>query len=128
MNRFIQSFTQAPKQLFRVNTGAAIRLRAHAGPARPPRSFDLLTTAGKVKPKALNPAFYECKLFFGPNISNSHHILIHPVPNGASMRPNTAAQHKIVRASRGPTYNGYPIYVYVVPEGSFPEVLSSYLQ
>lgn len=60
-NRFIQSFTRVPKELFRLNTGPTIRLRAQPGPVRPQRSFDLLTEAGKVRPLALNPATYECR-------------------------------------------------------------------
>ena len=61
-NRFIQSFTQIPKDIFRVNSGISIRLRAWPGPTRPHGMFDLLTTAGKVQPKALDPASYECML------------------------------------------------------------------
>ena len=60
-NRFIQSFTQVPKDVFRVNSGISIRLRAWPGPRRPHGVFDLLTTAGKVQPKALEPATYYCK-------------------------------------------------------------------
>ncbi|KAJ5562671.1 hypothetical protein N7535_002883 [Penicillium sp. DV-2018c] len=101
-NRFIQSFTQVPKELFRVNTGPVIRLRAYPGPARPDGVFDLLTTAGKAQPKALNPASYE-------------------FPNGASMRPNTAGQQRLIRLVR--TSSGSTIYVYAVPAGSFPKVL-----
>ncbi|EGD95576.1 hypothetical protein TESG_03051 [Trichophyton tonsurans CBS 112818] len=92
-NRFIQSFTKVPKELFRLNTSPAIRLRAQPGPVRPQRSFDLLTEAGKVQPKALNPATYEW-------------------PNGASMRPNSEVQQKLVR-----TFSGN-VYVYTVPEGT----------
>ncbi|KAJ5238276.1 hypothetical protein N7468_002895 [Penicillium chermesinum] len=103
-NRFIQSFTHVPKELFRLNTGAAVRLRAQPGPVRPQRSFDLLTAAGKVQPKALDPASYEW-------------------PNGASMRPNSAGQQNLVRTFRGST-----IYVYAVPAGSFPPILKSLVQ
>lgn len=59
-NKFLKSFTQIPKELFRLNNGPAIRLRAMEGPLRPQRSFDLLTDKGKVKPKALDPPTYEC--------------------------------------------------------------------
>ncbi|RWQ93080.1 hypothetical protein C8Q69DRAFT_81169 [Paecilomyces variotii] len=105
INRFIQSFTQVPKELFRLNTGATVRLRAQPGPVRPKRSFDLLTTAGKVQPKALNPATYEW-------------------PNGASMRPNSEIQQNLVR-----TFRGSSIYVYAIPAGSspnFPEASGLY--
>ncbi|EER42717.1 conserved hypothetical protein [Histoplasma capsulatum H143] len=71
-----------------------IHLRAQPGSVRPKKSFDLLTEAGKVKPKALNPAAYEW-------------------PNGASMRPNSATQQNLVRSFKGST-----IYVYSVPEGT----------
>lgn len=60
-NRFIQSFTRVPKELFRLNAGTSIRLRAWPGPVRPQGKFDLLTTKGKVLPKALDPLSYECK-------------------------------------------------------------------
>ena len=63
-NRLIQAFTQIPRELFRLNTGPAIRLRAQPGPVRPQRSFDLLTKAGKAQPKALYPATYECTVIF----------------------------------------------------------------
>ncbi|KAJ5138921.1 uncharacterized protein N7515_003769 [Penicillium bovifimosum] len=93
-NRYIQSFTRFPNELFRVNYGASVRLRAHPGPVRPLRNFDLLTTAGKVQPKALNPASYE-------------------FPNGASMRPNTTKQQNLVRTSRDSP--AFTVYIYAVP-------------
>ncbi|WEW59977.1 hypothetical protein PRK78_005459 [Emydomyces testavorans] len=92
-NRFIQAFTRIPKELFRLNNGKEIRLRAHPGPRRPWGLFDLLTEAGKVKPKALDPVTYE-------------------FPNGASMRPNSIKQQRLVRSVRGPD-----IYVYSILEG-----------
>ncbi|QSS59405.1 hypothetical protein I7I51_08840 [Histoplasma capsulatum] len=87
MSRYIQSFTSIPKELFRLNNGAAIRLRARPGPLRPQGSFDLLTEAGKVKPKALAPASYE-----------------------ASLRPNTSKQHDLVK-----TFRGASVCIYSVP-------------
>lgn len=100
INRFLASFTRIPKELFRLNNGPAVRLRAMEGPLRPQRSFDLLTEKGKVKPKALDPPTYEW-------------------PNGASMRPNSPAQQNLVRTFRGST-----IYVYAVPTGTeLPEDL-----
>ncbi|KAJ5752634.1 hypothetical protein N7520_009551 [Penicillium odoratum] len=74
--------------------GISVRLRGHPGPVRPQRSFDLLITAGKAIPQALNPATY-CW------------------PNGASMRPK---QQWLVRIAEGS-----PIYVFSVPAGLFPE-------
>ncbi|CAI7625725.1 unnamed protein product [Penicillium glandicola] len=101
-NRFIQSFTQIPKDIFRVNSGPFIRLRAWPGPTRPHGVFDLLTTAGKVQPKALDPSSYE-------------------FPNGASMRPNSRTQQNLVRTvrPRGPT-----IYVYAITAGLFTYISS----
>ncbi|OJJ48718.1 hypothetical protein ASPZODRAFT_14844 [Penicilliopsis zonata CBS 506.65] len=81
-NRFIQSFTQVPKELFRLNNGPAVHLRAHPGPLRPAGLFDLLTTEGKVRPLALDPATYE-------------------FPNGASMRSNSISQQRLVRRLKG---------------------------
>lgn len=60
-NKFIQSFNKIPKELFRLNHGPFIRLRAHPAPVRPQGKFDLLTEAGMVRPLAHNPASYECK-------------------------------------------------------------------
>lgn len=45
-----------PKELFRVNNGHLIRLRDRS--VKETGSYDLLTEAGKVKPKALDPATY----------------------------------------------------------------------
>jgi hypothetical protein len=59
MSKFIQSYTITPKELFRLNNGPVVRLRAYPGPRRPPGLFDLLTYQGKVKPKALTPSTYE---------------------------------------------------------------------
>lgn len=53
------NYTITPKELFRLNNGPVVRLRAYPGPRRPPGLFDLLTYQGKVKPKALNPSTYE---------------------------------------------------------------------
>ena len=61
MSKFIQSFTTIPKELFRLNNGRDIRLRGRPGPLRPLGVFDLLTEAGKVQPKALNPQTYRGK-------------------------------------------------------------------
>jgi hypothetical protein len=61
MSKFIQSFTTIPKELFRLNNGRTICLRGRPGPLRPLAVFDLLTEAGKVQPKALNPQTYKGK-------------------------------------------------------------------
>ncbi len=52
----INTFKILPKELFRVNNGPSISLRAL--PTKPQGSYDLLTEAGKVKPKALDPKSY----------------------------------------------------------------------
>ena len=61
MSKYIKVFTAFPRELFRVNNGGTIHLRAFAGPHKPEggKSFDVLTEAGKVKPKALNPDTYD---------------------------------------------------------------------
>ena len=56
MPKLINTFKTLPKELFRLNNGPSIRLRAW--PTKPTGSYDLLTEAGKVKPKALNPNSY----------------------------------------------------------------------
>ncbi|KAL1974700.1 hypothetical protein VTN31DRAFT_4904 [Thermomyces dupontii] len=96
---FIQSFEKVPKELFRLITGPSIRIRAKPGPLRPQGSFDLLTYDGKVQPKALNPETYQS-------------------PNGASMRPNSKGQQRIVKDFKG------DVSVYAIPEGvELPEDL-----
>ncbi|KAI1911276.1 hypothetical protein LOZ61_003940 [Ophidiomyces ophidiicola] len=44
--RFIQAFATVPRELFRLNNGPAVRLRARPGPTRPQGVFDLLTHNG----------------------------------------------------------------------------------
>ncbi|KAK2760228.1 hypothetical protein FQN54_002295 [Arachnomyces sp. PD_36] len=91
--RFIQAFNSTPKEIFRINSGRLIRLRAHPGPVKPQGVFDLLTRDGKVHPSILNAQDYD-------------------FPNGASMRPNSRRQQHLVRkldSSSG--------CVYAVPRG-----------
>ncbi|EEH19337.2 hypothetical protein PABG_01656 [Paracoccidioides brasiliensis Pb03] len=99
-NRFLKSFIKVPDEIFRVNFGLVVRLREHLDPSRPPPGpFDLLTEAGKAKPRALDPATY---LF----------------PNGASMRPNSRTLQNLVRRVKG------DVYIYSVPAGTeIPEHL-----
>ena len=61
MSKYIKAYTKIPKELFRLNNGPKIRLRAYPSPFRPARSFDILTEGGAVKPKALNPETYDGK-------------------------------------------------------------------
>ncbi|KAJ6021043.1 hypothetical protein N7540_006547 [Penicillium herquei] len=81
--RFIQSFTKVPKELFRMSTGGPIRLKAYPGRERPQRKFDILTSAGKVQPMALDPDSYEW--------------------------PNGAGQQRIVNSYTGPNISIYSI-------------------
>jgi hypothetical protein len=60
MSKYINRFTTIPKELFRLNNGPAISLRDRT--LKKTGSYDLLTEAGKVKPKAVtNPDTYESK-------------------------------------------------------------------
>lgn len=68
---FIRSFTSLPKTLFRLNHGRIVRLRAHPWPLRPQGAFDLFTHAGKVQPRALNPATYICNELLAIHLSVS---------------------------------------------------------
>ncbi|MCJ1364640.1 hypothetical protein MMC16_003754 [Acarospora aff. strigata] len=92
MAKFINTFKILPKELFRVNNGPSIRLRAW--PTKPKGSYDLLTEAGKVKPKGLDSKSYAA-------------------PNGASMRPNTALLKRLVT-----TFKGSNVIIYSVPAGT----------
>ncbi|KAL4799668.1 hypothetical protein BDV19DRAFT_234378 [Aspergillus venezuelensis] len=94
MFKFIKSYTVTPKEIFRINNGLLVRLRAHPGLYRPKGVFDLLTYAGKVQPKALNAATYQ-------------------PPNEASMRPNTPRMHILTSILRGNS-----ACIYSVPAGT----------
>lgn len=54
--RLIATSTTTPKELFRVNKGVFIAFRAF--PTKPKGKYDLLTSAGKVLPKALDAQTY----------------------------------------------------------------------
>jgi len=92
MSKYIQKFSTVPKELFRLNNGPSVSLRDRA--LKRTGSYDLLTEAGKVKPKALSPATYAA-------------------PNGASMRPNTATQSRLVK-----TFKGSDVVVFSLPQGT----------
>ncbi|KAF1961563.1 hypothetical protein CC80DRAFT_401956 [Byssothecium circinans] len=87
----INVFKTVPKELFRVNNGRAVRLREWS--LQRQRSYDILTDAGKVSAKALDPKTYR-------------------KPNGASMRPNSAFQKRLVSSLKGAN-----TIVYAVPAG-----------
>ncbi|KAK5936497.1 hypothetical protein PMZ80_011264 [Knufia obscura] len=92
MAKYINKFTTVPKELFRLNNGPAISLRDRT--IKKLGSYDVLTEAGKVKAKAANPQTYAA-------------------PNGASLRPNTPTQQKLVK-----DFKGASIVVYAIPEGT----------
>lgn len=56
MSKYIQRFTVIPKELFRVNNGPSVALRDRS--VKKMGSYDLMTEAGKVRPKALDPDTY----------------------------------------------------------------------
>jgi hypothetical protein len=51
MAKYIQRFTVLPKELFRTNNGFSISLRDRT--LKPTGSYDVVTEAGNVKPKAM---------------------------------------------------------------------------
>lgn len=59
MAKLINTFKLMPKELFRLNNGTSIALRDFA--QKRGSSFDIVTKAGTVTPKALTPENYECK-------------------------------------------------------------------
>lgn len=59
MSKFIKTFTSIPKEMFRLNNGVLVAHHNHA--LKCSRIFDIMTDAGKVIPKALDPENYECK-------------------------------------------------------------------
>lgn len=91
-------FTRFPKELFRVNNGRHVELRART-PAR--CIYDITLSNGRAEPKALDPTTYAA-------------------PNGASMRPNSPYQQSLVSWR----FRGGDMLVYAVPEGTvLPEEL-----
>ncbi|RNJ56495.1 hypothetical protein D7B24_007215 [Verticillium nonalfalfae] len=70
----VSVFKRFPKELFRVNNGSAVKVRAWS-PKR--RTYDIVVENGVVRPKALEPSSYVA-------------------PNGASMRPNSPYQQSLV--------------------------------
>ncbi|KID84206.1 hypothetical protein MAJ_11275, partial [Metarhizium majus ARSEF 297] len=92
MSKFISAFKYVPVLLFRLNAGRSTKLREYS--ARRTRSFDVLSEAGMVKPKALDPSNYEA-------------------PNGASMRPLGVVQTNLVK-----NFKGTNVVVYAIPEGT----------
>ncbi|KAF2254666.1 hypothetical protein BU26DRAFT_143283 [Trematosphaeria pertusa] len=85
----IAVFKIFPKELFRVNNGRAVRLREWS--LQRQRRFDVLTNSGMVQAKALNPDTYTR-------------------PNGASMRPNSDFQRKLIQKIKG-----NEVVVYSIP-------------
>jgi hypothetical protein len=107
-------FNRFPKELFRVNNGPAVKLRAW----RPNRYvYDVVPENGFVKPKALDPSTYLGQ--------RAHHarkwhstltgsLAFHDLaPNGASLRPNSPYQQSLVSWR----FHGDDVIVYAIPEG-----------
>ncbi|KPM45860.1 hypothetical protein AK830_g590 [Neonectria ditissima] len=89
---------EAPKELFRVNSGYQVKVRAWT-PQR--HVYDIVTQNGLVEPKALDPLNYAA-------------------PNGASMRPNSPYQQSLVSWR----FRSNDIVIYGVPKGtSLPDDL-----
>ncbi|MCJ1268033.1 hypothetical protein MMC22_007919 [Lobaria immixta] len=81
MSNFLKIFTKVPKELSRINNGVKIKLRDFPGPVKPvSRSFDLLTDAGVVMPKALSPQSYD-----GTNLPDDL-ILVHEIRDHYSLQ------------------------------------------
>lgn len=60
MSKLIKTFTTVPLELFRLNNGMTVKIRARAGPLLNPQAkHDIATEAGLVKPKALDPSTYK---------------------------------------------------------------------
>ncbi|KAI2026587.1 hypothetical protein LOZ12_006611 [Ophidiomyces ophidiicola] len=98
--RFIQAFATVPRELFRLNNGPAVRLRARPGPTRPQGVFDLLTHNGMDDGAAQGIVAGDI-----PAIATA--------PNGASLRPNTPRQRELVEDAWGDA-----ACVYAIPAGT----------
>ncbi|KAI0530188.1 hypothetical protein GGR58DRAFT_524912 [Xylaria digitata] len=91
-NGLISVFRSFPKQLFRVNNGRYVKVRAQQ---QNRNVYDIVAQDGRVEPKALNPHTYIA-------------------PNGASMRPNSPYQQSLV-SSR---FRGPKVIVYAIARGT----------
>lgn len=109
MSKFINAFKTFPLELFRVNNGRAIKLREWA----PQKiSYDILTQHGYAKAKALDPATYTGKVVY--NQIYELRLTLNVAPNGASMRPNSQFQRKMIAG-----FPGRQVVVYSIPAGKF---------
>ncbi|KAI0972089.1 hypothetical protein F4678DRAFT_68024 [Xylaria arbuscula] len=96
--RLLGVFRIFPKELFRVNNGRYVNVRAQQ-PGR--HIYDIVAQNGRVEPKALNPQTYVA-------------------PNGASLRPNSPYQQSLV-SSR---FRGSDVIIYgIAKETQLPEDL-----
>lgn len=98
---------KTPIQLFRVCDGRWTNLRAWDGQRR---SFDIVLEDGKAQPRALSPTTYYRK---------DDNILVQVIelttfidPNGASLRPLSDYQRKVIEGFRAKD-----VVVYGIPEG-----------
>jgi hypothetical protein len=57
MSKYIARYGSFPKDLFRLNNGLSVRIRDRA--VKRTGSFDVVTEAGKVKPKAIDANTYQ---------------------------------------------------------------------
>ncbi|OAA63639.1 hypothetical protein SPI_03802 [Niveomyces insectorum RCEF 264] len=88
----IAVFNTLPKELFRVNNGPYVRLRDWSVRRQ---VYDVVSQNGRIMPKALDASTYQA-------------------PNGASMRPNSPYQQRLVRH----IFKGTDVLVYAVPAGT----------
>ncbi|KAI0010078.1 hypothetical protein F4779DRAFT_327899 [Xylariaceae sp. FL0662B] len=98
--QLIARYRKFPRELFRVNGGPEVKLRAFE-PARR-NVYDIIVDKdGMVHPKALHPETYES-------------------PNGSAVRSNCPYLHSLIRHR----FTGYNMVVYAVPKGTLlPEDL-----
>lgn len=104
-------FREFPKELFRVNDGFQVKLRAWT-PQR--RVYDIYVENGLVIPKALNESTYIGRLVSVSLLSNHTDYPLPSAPNGASMRPNSPYQQSLVSGR----FRGNNVIVYSIPKGN----------
>ncbi|KAF4511175.1 hypothetical protein G6O67_002995 [Ophiocordyceps sinensis] len=97
-SKLMKLFRTFPKDIFRVNNGPHVQLREYVEGLR---VYDIHVTHGMVKPLAPHAQVFEA-------------------PNGASMRPNSTNQQRLV----GSSFKGPNVIVYAVAAGTpLPEDL-----
>lgn len=107
----ISVFETFPKELFRVNNGRYVKIRAQQ-PGR--YIYDIISQNGRVEPKALNPETY---IGLDSPKAACQRSLAEPcliAPNGASLRPNSPYQQSLVSTR----FRGPEVVVYGIAKGS----------